>query len=80
MPARRAPERKNAVDLLIAVRGATGEVKMHPVLDLSRVGDRHEAHPAGAFSPVPVTISFSRPDRTFQPGACVQNRARPGRS
>jgi hypothetical protein len=36
--------------------------------------------PAGAFSSVPMTISFSRPDRTFQPGACVQNRARPGRS
>ena len=36
--------------------------------------------PAGAFSPVPMTISFSRLDRTFQPSACVQNRARPGRS
>jgi hypothetical protein len=27
-----------------------------------------------------MTISFSRSDRTFQPSACVQNRAMPGRS
>ncbi len=33
--------------------------------------------PAGAFCSVPMTISFSRSDRTFQPGAGVQNRARP---
>jgi hypothetical protein len=32
-PAR--PERKEAVDLLIAVRGAAGEVKVHAVLDPS---------------------------------------------
>ena len=40
-PAR--PERKKAVNLLIAVRGAAGEVKMHAVLDRLGVGDRHEA-------------------------------------
>jgi hypothetical protein len=31
--------------------------------------------PTGAFSSVPMTISFSRSDRTFQPSAYVQNRA-----
>jgi hypothetical protein len=36
--------------------------------------------PSGAFSSVPMTISFSRSDRTCQPSACVQNRTRPGRS
>ena len=36
--------------------------------------------PTGAFSSVPMTISFSRSEITFQPSACVQNRARPGRS
>jgi hypothetical protein len=77
---RRAPEREEAVDLLIAVRGAAGEVKMYAVLDRLGIGDRHVAMPAGAFSSVPMTISFSRSDRTFQPGACVQDRARPGRS
>src|SRR5215813_7176218 len=41
-PAR--PERKQAVDLLIAVRGTGGEVKMHTVLDPLGIGDRHEAH------------------------------------
>src|ERR1051325_11419741 len=34
--------------------------------------------PTGAFSSVPMTISFSRSDRIFQPRACVPNRARPG--
>ncbi len=72
------PEREESVDLLIAVCGAAGEVKMHAVLDRLGVGDRHM--PAGAFSSVPMTISFSRSDMTFQPGAWVQNRARPGRS
>jgi hypothetical protein len=36
--------------------------------------------PTGAFSSVPMTISFSRSERTFQPSACVQKRASPGRS
>jgi hypothetical protein len=44
-PAR--PERNKAANLLIAVRGAAGEVKMHPVLDRLGVGDRHEAHADG---------------------------------
>ena len=78
MRARIAPVREESVDLLIAVCGAAGEVKMHAVLDRLGVGDRHM--PAGAFPWVPMTISFSRSDRTFQPGAWVQNRARPGRS
>ena len=30
--------------------------------------------PTGAFSSVPMTISRSRSERTFQPSACVQNR------
>ena len=38
------PERKKAVNLLIAVRGAAGEVKMQAVLDRLGVGDWHEAH------------------------------------
>jgi hypothetical protein len=36
--------------------------------------------PTGAFSSVPMTISRSRSERIFQPSACVQNRASPGRS
>jgi hypothetical protein len=44
-PAR--PERQKAVDLLIAVRGAAGEVKMYAVLDRPGIGDRHEAHAGG---------------------------------
>ena len=40
-PAR--PERKKAVNLLIAIRGAAGEVKMHAVLDRLGIGNRHEA-------------------------------------
>jgi hypothetical protein len=74
------PERQQAVNLLIAVRGAAGEVEMHAFLTVlgSVTGMKHM--PTGAFSSVPMTISFSRSDRTFQPSACVQNRARPGRS
>lgn len=53
---------------------------MHVILDrLGPVtGMKHMR--AGAFSSVPVTISFSRSDSALQPGACVQNRAGPGRS
>ena len=40
-PAR--PERKKAVDLLVAVRGAGGQVEKHAVLDRLGIGDRHEA-------------------------------------
>ena len=32
---------------MVAVRGAAGEVKMHPVLDRLGLGDRHEAHADG---------------------------------
>ena len=42
-----APERKDAVGLLIAVRGAAGEVKMHAVLRRLGIGDRHEAQASG---------------------------------
>jgi hypothetical protein len=38
------PEREQAVNLLIAVCGAAGEVKVHAVLDGLGIGDRHEAH------------------------------------
>jgi hypothetical protein len=48
---------------------------MHPVLDRLGLGDGMKQMPTGAFSSVPMTISFSRSDRTFQPSACVQNRA-----
>lgn len=41
------PEREEAVDLLIAVRGAAGEVQMHAVLNRLGVGDRHEADAEG---------------------------------
>src|SRR6266550_3358651 len=44
-PAR--PEREQAVNLLITVRGAAGEVKVHTVLDCLGIGDRHEAHADG---------------------------------
>ena len=75
-PAR--PEREKAVDLLVAVRGGAGEVKMYAVLDRLGIGDGMKHMPTGAFSSVPMTISFSRSDRTFQPSACVQNRAKAG--
>ena len=74
------PERKKAVNLLIAVRGAAGEVKMHPVLDRLGIVTGMNHMPTGPFSPVPMTISSSRSDRTSRPSARVQNRARPGRS
>src|SRR5690349_3653616 len=41
------PERDEAVDLLVAVRGAAGQVEMHAVLDRLRIGDGHEAHADG---------------------------------
>jgi hypothetical protein len=41
------PERKETVDLLIAVRGAAGKVKMHAVLERLGAGDWHEAHASG---------------------------------
>src|SRR5437016_2646956 len=44
-PAR--PQRKKAINLLIAVRSAAGEVKVHTVLDSLGLGDRHEAHADG---------------------------------
>ena len=44
-PAR--PGREKAAGLLIAVRGAAGEVEMQTVLDRPGVGDRHEAHAGG---------------------------------
>ncbi len=47
MPARRAPSAASAVNLLIAIRGAAGEIEMHAVLDNLGIGDRHEAHADG---------------------------------
>src|SRR5262249_11566983 len=44
-PAR--PEREQAVDLLVAVGGAAGEVKMHAVLDRLGIGHGHEADADG---------------------------------
>src|SRR5260370_6051568 len=41
-PAR--PEREKAINLLVAVRGAAGEVEMHAVLDRLGLGDRLAAH------------------------------------
>jgi hypothetical protein len=38
------PERQKAVDLLVAVCGAGGQVEMHAVLDRLGIGDRHEAY------------------------------------
>jgi hypothetical protein len=75
-PAR--PEGEKAVDLLIAVRGVAVRSRCTWFLTVlgSVTGVKHM--PAGAFSPVPMTISFSRSDRTVQPSACVQDRARPG--
>ena len=74
------PERKKAVNFLIAVHGAAGEVKITRFLTVlgSVTGMKHM--PTGAFSSVPMTISFSRSERTFKPSACVQKRAKPGRS
>ena len=50
-PAR--PEGQEAVNLLIAVRGAAGEVEMHAVLDRLGVGDRHEADAEGRVLVIP---------------------------
>jgi hypothetical protein len=72
-PAR--PEREKAVNLLIAVRSRC--TRFLTVLG-SVTGMKQM--PTGAFSSVPMTISFSRSERTFQPSACVQKRASPGRS
>ncbi len=77
-PAR--PERNKMVNLPVAIGSAAGEVNMHAILDRLGIVDRHEDMPTGAFSPVPMTISFSRSLSTFQPSACVQNRARPGQA
>ena len=44
-PAR--PQRKKPAGLLLAIRSAGGEVKMHAVLDRLGIGDRHEAHADG---------------------------------
>jgi hypothetical protein len=49
-PAR--PERQQAVNLLIAIGGAGGDVQVHAVLDGLGIGDRHEAH-ADRAGPVP---------------------------
>ena len=38
------PEREKAVDLLIAVCGAAGEIEMQAVLNRLGLGDRHETH------------------------------------
>ena len=56
------------------------QTQMHPAVDRLGIADPLKHMPAAAFSSVPMTISFSRSDRTFRPSACVQNRARPGRS
>jgi len=65
-----APERKEAVNLLMAVRGAAGEVKVHAVLDRLGVGDRHEAHAGGRVlvgQPTPASRTGSgRADRERQ--------------
>jgi hypothetical protein len=60
MPTLRAPERKQAVNLLIAIRGAAGEVKMYAVLDRLGIGDRHEALAEGRVLVSPDDDSFSR--------------------
>jgi hypothetical protein len=41
------PERKEAVDLLLAIGGASGQVEMHAVLDRLGISDRHEADADG---------------------------------
>src|SRR5262245_28111723 len=40
-------ERDEALDLLMTVCGTAGQIKMHPVLDRLRIGDRHEADADG---------------------------------
>jgi hypothetical protein len=40
----RRAKRKKAVDLLIAVCGADGQVGMRAVLDRLGIGDQHDAH------------------------------------
>jgi hypothetical protein len=52
---------------------------MHAVLTVLGSVTGMKQMPRGAFSSVPITISASRSERTFQPSAWVQNRARPGR-
>jgi hypothetical protein len=76
----RCPERKKAANLLIGIRGAGGEVQVPAVLDRLGVGDRHEADAGGRVLVSPDDDLVLRSDRTFRPSACVQNRARPGRS
>ena len=77
-PAR--PERKKAAGLLIAVRDAASEVRMHAVLDRLGVGDRHEAHADGCVLVSPdddlvLSLGDHLPAKRLRP-----EPARPGRS
>ena len=74
-PAR--PEPKKAVNLLSAVRGAAGAVKMHPVLDRLGVGDRHEAHADGSVLAGPDDRSRAR---TGPSSPAPGSRTGPGRA
>ena len=69
MPPRRAPSPKEAAGLLIAVRGAAGEVKMDAVLDRLGVGDRHEAHAGGR------VLAGPDDDLVLPPGQDLSSRA-----
>ena len=68
------PEREKAVNFLIAVRGAAGEVKMHAVLDRLGIGDRHEAHAdrrvlIGPDDDLVLTLGENLPAKRLRPEA-----------
>ncbi len=53
---------------------------MHTVLDRLGIGDRHEAHADGRVLVSPDDNLALALGKNIPAGACVQNRARPGRS
>jgi len=59
---------------------AAGQVGVQAVLDRHRIRDRHEAQAYGRVLVGPGDDLASRAQRTIGPGACVRNRASPGRS
>ena len=74
----RRAQREKPLNLLFAIVRAASQVGVQAVLDRLRIGDRHEAHAGRRVFVSPEDDLALTPETTFQPGACVQNRASPG--
>ncbi len=79
MPARRAPSARRAAGLLIAVRGAAGEVEMDAVPDRPGLGDRQEAHAGGRVLAGPDDDLVLPPGQDL-PAQAPASRTGPGRA